>query len=101
MIVSNLPYIPTDDIPQLPLEVQAEPIQALDGGSDGLALIARLIEQAPQYLKSHGYLCIEVSPQQVPDILSMAHSSMPDCTTEIIKDLYGKARIVAIKTPIR
>ena len=101
MIVSNLPYIPTDDIPQLPLEVQAEPIQALDGGSDGLALIARLIEQAPQYLKSHGYLCIEVSPQQVPDILSMAHSSMPDCTTEIIKDLYGNARIVAIKTPIR
>jgi len=101
MIVSNLPYIPTDDIPQLPLEVQAEPIQALDGGSDGLALIARLIEQAPQYLKSHGYLCIEVSPQQVPDILSMAHSSMPDCTTEIIKDLYGSARIVAIKTPNR
>jgi release factor glutamine methyltransferase len=101
MIVSNLPYIPTDDIPQLPLEVQAEPIQALDGGSDGLALIARLIEQAPQYLKSHGYLCIEVSPQQVPDILSMTHSSMPDCTTEIIKDLYGSARIVAIKTPNR
>ena len=101
MIVSNLPYIPTNDIPQLPLEVQAEPIQALDGGSDGLALIARLIEQAPQYLKSHGYLCIEVSPQQVPDILSMAHSSMPDCTTEIIKDLYGSARIVAIKTPNR
>lgn len=99
MIVSNLPYIPTDDIPELPQEVQAEPIHALDGGSDGLALIDRLIKQAPQYLKPHGYLCIEVSPQQVPNILLMASNSMPECTTEIIKDLYGNARIVAMRNP--
>lgn len=97
MIISNLPYIPTIDIPKLPREVQAEPVQALDGGSNGLALIGRLIKQAPQYLKSRGRLFIEISPQQVSYVLTMAHDSMPGCTVEVIKDLYGNSRIVSIK----
>ena len=60
VIVSNPPYIPTDDIQSLEPNVKGfEPILALDGGKDGLDIIRKLISEAKHYLKPNGYLLFE------------------------------------------
>lgn len=64
-IASNPPYIPTDVISTLKNNVKNyEPKTALDGGSDGLYFIKRIIKEAPSYLKSGGLLALETGFDQ-------------------------------------
>ena len=58
IIISNPPYIETNTIPTLDLEVQNEPHLALDGGSDGLDFYRIIANQAPDYLNEDGILII-------------------------------------------
>ena len=61
VIVSNPPYIPTGEIAGLEPGVRDyEPHLALDGGADGLRVVARLIEQAVPLLKPGGHLILEI-----------------------------------------
>jgi ribosomal protein L3 glutamine methyltransferase len=60
VIVSNPPYEPTARVDRLPAEFQREPRLALDGGTDGLAIIRQLLRQAGPRLAPHGVLLIEV-----------------------------------------
>ncbi|MCB0309300.1 MAG: peptide chain release factor N(5)-glutamine methyltransferase [Bdellovibrionales bacterium] len=65
VIVSNLPYIPSQDILKLTDDIQQfEPHLALDGGDQGLDLIRSLIEQAYDSLSSHGILALEFGDGQ-------------------------------------
>jgi release factor glutamine methyltransferase len=65
LVISNPPYIPTALIQQLEPEIRCyEPALALDGGHDGLALIRRIIEQAPCRLVPGGMLVMEVGEAQ-------------------------------------
>ena len=65
MIVSNPPYIATKVIPTLMEEVRNhEPILALDGHEDGLYFYRKIVEQAPEYLKPGGWLCMEIGYDQ-------------------------------------
>ncbi|MCS6975681.1 MAG: peptide chain release factor N(5)-glutamine methyltransferase [Gemmatales bacterium] len=65
LIISNPPYIPTAEIETLAQTVRAfEPRIALDGGPDGLAVIQRLIAEAPPLLNPGGWLLLETSPNQ-------------------------------------
>ena len=64
-ILSNPPYIPTGVIPTLAAEVRDhEPRIALDGGSDGFAVIDRLLLDSPNYLEPGGHLLIEIGYDQ-------------------------------------
>ncbi|MGC9326181.1 MAG: peptide chain release factor N(5)-glutamine methyltransferase, partial [Candidatus Hinthialibacter sp.] len=55
MLVSNPPYIKSGDIPKLAAQIKDfEPVLALDGGGDGMALIRRLLDGAPAVLKPGG-----------------------------------------------
>jgi release factor glutamine methyltransferase len=64
-IVSNPPYIPTDVIPKLEPGVRDyEPHGALDGGPDGLRVVARLIASAAPLLKPGGHLILEIGSAQ-------------------------------------
>jgi len=60
LIVSNPPYIPTAELKKLQLEVQFEPLIALDGGEDGLRIYRRLIPQAASFLTDKGTLFLEI-----------------------------------------
>lgn len=63
-VFANLPYIPTEEIATLPLEVQHEPVEALDGGPGGMASIGRLIEAVTTRLHPEGWLWLEIGNQQ-------------------------------------
>ena len=56
VIVSNPPYIPSRVCDTLQAEVRREPLMALDGGPDGLALYRRIIAEAPEHLHRGGQL---------------------------------------------
>mgnify|MGYP001419658243 FL=1 len=97
VIVANLPYIPSKRISTLQPEVQWEPIQALDGGEDGLDLIKRLLQQASQgSLKPNGVIILEVDPEQVPPIQQLAAELFPQSEVSVEKDLAQMDRMVVI-----
>ena len=64
VIVANLPYIATGEMAGLSPEVRRDPVLALDGGDDGLALVSRLIESAPVFLSAGGVLALEIGHDQ-------------------------------------
>jgi release factor glutamine methyltransferase len=68
VILSNPPYIPTDVIPTLEPGVRDyEPHRALDGGADGLRVVAPLIAEAVPLLRPGGHLILEIgSDQEAP-----------------------------------
>ncbi|MFQ6029020.1 MAG: peptide chain release factor N(5)-glutamine methyltransferase [Dehalococcoidia bacterium] len=96
LIVSNLPYIPTERIPTLQPEIQWEPASALDGGPEGLDLIRRLLEQAPEKLKEHGIILLELDPEQVPAVRALAANIFPEAEVSVEKDLAQLDRIFVI-----
>jgi release factor glutamine methyltransferase len=97
VIVANLPYIPSQRIPNLQPEIQWEPSHALDGGEDGLDLIKRLMQQASQgHLKSHGVIILEVDPEQVSPIRHLAADLFPQSEFSIEKDLAQMDRMIVI-----
>jgi ribosomal protein L3 glutamine methyltransferase len=60
LIVCNPPYEPSALMKTLPPEFRREPRRALDGGPDGLAVIRRLLAQAPARLAPDGLPLLEV-----------------------------------------
>jgi len=64
LITANLPYIPSAEIPTLSREVQHDPLLALDGGADGLALVRRLAPLAAARLNPGGHLLLEIGMGQ-------------------------------------
>jgi release factor glutamine methyltransferase len=71
VIVANLPYIPSSDIPKLSREVQSDPLGALDGGPDGLALVKRLITEAKSRLAPDGLLALEIGHDQAERVMAL------------------------------
>jgi len=65
VLVANVPYVPTAEIPLLPREARLyEPRQALDGGPDGLDVLRRVAAEAPDWLAPGGHLLVETSADQ-------------------------------------
>lgn len=65
LIISNPPYIPTEEIETLQPEVRAfDPRLALDGGADGLTFVRRLAAEAGSHLATGGRLMLELGDGQ-------------------------------------
>lgn len=64
VIVANLPYIPSSEIPTLRPEVKRDPALALDGGPDGLVIVERFLQDAPTYLNAGALIALEVGHDQ-------------------------------------
>lgn len=72
LIVSNPPYIPSEEIQVLQPEVRDyEPRGALDGGNDGLDFYRKIIPAAEGHLRSSGWLLFEVGMNQAPHVLDL------------------------------
>lgn len=94
IIVSNPPYIPTDEIENLMPEVKEhEPILALDGSQDGLNFYRQIAECSPNFLKKNGYLFLEIGHDQGVAVKELLHAQ-GFYDIEIKKDLSGLDRVV-------
>ena len=95
IIVSNPPYIPTSEIATLAPEVNKfDPIVALDGGADGLAIIRKLCVELGEKLKHHGKIYFEIGHNQchaVTNLLTKAGFK----NQHVFQDLSGHDRVVS------
>lgn len=94
MIISNPPYIRSDDLNALPTEVQFEPRTALDGGKDGLDFYRIINDKWHHKLNKNGTLLLEIGNEQgesIKSVLTNFHF------IEVKKDMYGNDRMVKAK----
>lgn len=94
IIVSNPPYIPSEDIEELSIEVRDyEPSGALDGKSDGLYFYRKIVEEVRSYIKPDGILFFEIGYNQADDLINILMSKGIN-DIEVIKDLAGHDRVI-------
>jgi release factor glutamine methyltransferase len=99
LIVSNPPYVSANEWISLPSSVRNhEPRLALDGGSDGLAIIRQLLSQAPAVLRPGGALLIEIGAQQRETASHLARTFFPRAAVRVHPDLAGRDRVLEIQT---
>lgn len=93
ILVANVPYVPTKAIELLPSEARIhEPNMALDGGDDGLNILRRVVEDAPDWLEQGGNLLIETSEMQAP--LAYEIFAGAGLTTKIVREEVLDATVV-------
>jgi release factor glutamine methyltransferase len=96
LIVSNPPYIPTEDIAGLEPEVRDfDPFGALDGGADGLEVYRILIPAAYMHLNSSGWLLLEIGNGQATDVIRLFNESGGYSEPLTALDPSGIERVVA------
>ena len=97
VIVSNPPYIPTDEIDELPKDVQQEPKTALDGGKDGLDFYRKIAKQGYKMLNRQGYLALEIGYNQKEDVKKIIGEQKRYVETYSKKDLCQNDRIIVTR----
>ena len=71
VLVANTPYVPSEEVATMPREAREhEPLLALDGGADGLALARRVAEVSAGWLRPGGIVAIETSVAQAPVLVT-------------------------------
>lgn len=103
LIVANLPYLRSDYLHSLPNNIarhlKFEPRVALDGGRDGLRIIQNLINLLDTRMSDEGTAILEIGDNQKNDVSQLCDGV--GLKTQIIKDLNGFDRFVAIKKRTR
>lgn len=94
IIVSNPPYIASEEIKQLPIDVRHEPIIALDGGKDGLDFYRKIIQNGYKFLNRQGYLCLEIGYNQKDDVKKIIETQKRYVQTYCKKDLCQNDRVI-------
>ena len=93
LIVSNPPYIETDVIKTLSLEVQKEPIIALDGGITGLDFYKRIAKESKKFLTTKGYLILEIGYNQMEAVCSILKNNNFKIISRV-KDYANNDRVI-------
>lgn len=95
LIISNPPYVATGEFDRLQPEVSRfEPRKALDGGEDGLKFYPPLIEGATVWLRSGGYLALEMGINQAEAVKRLVVKKNQFHYPEIVKDYSGIERVI-------
>jgi release factor glutamine methyltransferase len=95
VVVANLPYIASDELVRLDVS-RYEPHLALDGGLDGLDLIRRLLQQAPDACKPDARLLLEIGAGQGTAITQLVQNALRPQRVDILPDYAGLDRIVRV-----
>jgi release factor glutamine methyltransferase len=94
LLISNPPYLTREEIRQLdPGIINYEPLNALDGGPDGLTAIRELLGQARHILQPGGWVLLEIGETQGPPALELARHCGFDPAL-IRRDYSGKDRVL-------
>ena len=95
LLVCNPPYISSGKVGALPAEIIGhEPSLAFDGGPFGVRLLQRLLAEAPQYLRSGGWLAFEVGLGQGPAIMGRLGRNPAYADLSAVEDATGAIRVV-------
>lgn len=96
LIVSNPPYLRTDELDGLSTEVMHEPVTALDGGKDGIDFYRIIASRWLPNVNKHGGIIFECDPSQTLEIADML---MPYAMrVKIVTDIFGLQRAVYADT---
>ena len=95
LICANLPYIPTETLHKLPI-FGREPTLALDGGTDGLDPIRRLLNIAPDWLAPNGMILLEIESTRGIQALNLACDMFSEASIHLHQDLAGQDRLLEI-----
>lgn len=104
VIVANLPYIPTPQIPLLPATVRDyEPMVALDGGPDGLQVLRAFFDAlvragSAAKLRPGGRIYLEIGADQGAVVQLLAGLAFPGAEVSVLPDYAGRERIVVVAT---
>ena len=94
LIVSNPPYVPSEDVPRLQAEVRDfDPHVALTDGKDGLSIVKQIIDESPNYLKPKAFLLMEIGFNQSNKVRQMFNFEIWQ-SLEFLPDLQGIPRMV-------
>jgi release factor glutamine methyltransferase len=97
LVLANLPYVRHDALDGLPIATSFEPREALDGGSDGLAIIERLLGQLPESLAEGGLALLEIGADQETAIVERCVQVLPGWACSVETDLAGLPRVARIR----
>jgi release factor glutamine methyltransferase len=96
LVLANLPYVRHDAIPGLPRAASFEPVVALDGGTDGLEVIGRLLDRLPGALADEGVALLEIGADQGESVVSFSGERLPGWSCTIEPDLAGLPRVARV-----
>ncbi len=94
-ILSNPPYIVSNEIEGLADELSFEPDAALDGGADGLKFYRKIIGSYGRYLTENGVMLLEIGHDQAAAVSDIANENGFSC--EVFRDYGGNDRVVYLK----
>ncbi len=96
VLVSNPPYVPRTDQPNLQREVRDyEPHVALFAGPTGLEIYEKLIAAATRVLRPHGWLLLELGYNSLDPVRAMLEQGWRDI--DVIPDLAGFPRVLGAR----
>lgn len=98
LVVSNPPYIASEDIATLAPDVRNfDPRPALDGGRDGLAAYRAIAADATRLLAPGGWLIVEIGVGQAEAVTAILVGTGLVVTGEPRRDLAGRPRVVVAR----
>jgi release factor glutamine methyltransferase len=97
VVLANLPYVRSDVVPTLPVAASFEPVLALDGGTDGLALIGRLLARLPSALAPDGIALFEIGFDQADEITALVERTLPGWACRVEPDLADHPRVAIVE----
>ncbi|MGA8533661.1 MAG: peptide chain release factor N(5)-glutamine methyltransferase [Candidatus Tumulicola sp.] len=96
LVVANLPYVPSPELPPAPSSTAFEPRQALDGGADGLQAYREFLPVVPQLLEPTFLILFEAAPPQMAGLVRLAKRTFPGATIAVGSDFAGNARYLKL-----
>ncbi|HLS43087.1 MAG TPA: 50S ribosomal protein L3 N(5)-glutamine methyltransferase [Paenalcaligenes sp.] len=86
IIISNPPYVNEGSMQELPDEYRHEPVMALAGGDDGMDLVRKILEGAPDFLAPNGILVLEIGNEYHHFVQAFPHLDPVWLSTENAED---------------
>ncbi|MBZ0300048.1 MAG: peptide chain release factor N(5)-glutamine methyltransferase [Anaerolineae bacterium] len=96
VLMANLPYIAHDELPTLAVS-QYEPRLALDGGTDGLDLVRRLLADVRKVCNPGALVLLEIGAAQGAAAVALAQELAHPQAVDVLQDYAGLDRIVRIR----
>lgn len=94
IILTNPPYIKSEELIKLSDYVQKEPMLALNGGRSGLDIYERIFKEAKEILADNGYIILEIGYDQKQEIIDIISKYEEYEYIECIQDLGLKDRVI-------